>query len=139
MLLVIGGTLFLGEWLFGSMGWGVVHGLLVFASIALVAVLLILRVPNHLYLRAALSGIVVAIVASVILGFGLLNKLYTAIGDASALPVNVGIRPLVVGVIVGGLVGLLAGIFLAATMNARAGGRFTALAGSTVAASSSEP
>ena len=38
---------------------------------------------------------------------GFLNRLYTAIGDASALPVNVGVRPLVVGLIVGGLVGLL--------------------------------
>jgi hypothetical protein len=132
VLLVVGGALFLGEWLFGSMGWGIVHGLLVFASIALVAVTLILRVPSHLYVRAALSGIVVAVVTSVVLGFGLLNKLYAAIGDASALPVSVGIRPLVVGIIVGGLVGLLAGIFLAATMNARAGGRFTALAGSIV-------
>jgi hypothetical protein len=132
LLLVIGGALFLGEWLFGSMGWGIVHGLLLFASIAVVCGLLILRMPNNLYLRAALSGIVVAAAASIILGLGLLNRLYTTIGDASGLAVGAGIRPLVVGMLVGGLVGLLAGILLAATMNARAGGRFAALAGSIV-------
>ena len=27
MLVVIGGTLFVGEWLFGSIGWGILHGL----------------------------------------------------------------------------------------------------------------
>ncbi len=132
LLLVIGGALFLGEWLFGSMGWGIVHGLLLFASITLVCVLLIVRMPNNLYVRAALSAIVVAALASVVLGLGLLNKLYAAIGDASGLAVNIGIRPLVVGIFVGGLVGLVAGIFLASTMNARAGGRFAALAGSIV-------
>ena len=111
-------ALFLGEWLFGSMGWGIVHGLLLFTSIALVCVLLILRVPSNLYGRAAFLGIVVAALASLVLGLGLLNRLYATIGEATALAVNVGIRPLVVGLIVGGLVGLLAGIFLAATMNA---------------------
>ena len=38
-LLVVGGFLFLGEWLFGSMGWGIIHGtLLGVAVIGVVAV-----------------------------------------------------------------------------------------------------
>ena len=90
LLLVIGSALFLGEWLFGSMGWGIVHGLLLFASIALVCVLLILRVPSNLYGRAAFSGILVAALASLVLGLGLLNRLYATIGDATALAVNSG-------------------------------------------------
>ena len=36
MLLFIGGFLFLGEWLFGSIGWGVLLGFLLLLDIALV-------------------------------------------------------------------------------------------------------
>ena len=32
-LLAIGGTLFLGEWIFGSIGWGVLHGVLLAAGV----------------------------------------------------------------------------------------------------------
>ena len=38
-LVVIGTSLFLGEWLLGSMGWGVLHGFLLFVSVAMAAVL----------------------------------------------------------------------------------------------------
>ena len=38
-LVVIGTSLWLGEWLLGSMGWGVLHGFLLFVSVAMAAVL----------------------------------------------------------------------------------------------------
>ena len=38
-LLVIGLSLFVGEWLLGSMGWGVLHGILLFVSVAMAALL----------------------------------------------------------------------------------------------------
>ena len=34
ILLVVGTSLFIAEWLFGSMGWGIVHGVLVLAGVA---------------------------------------------------------------------------------------------------------
>ena len=39
-LFVIGVSLGIGEWVFGSMGWGVIHGVELFLSVAMAAVLL---------------------------------------------------------------------------------------------------
>jgi hypothetical protein len=123
LLFVLGSALFLGEWLFGSMGWGILHGVLLFASIALVCVFAILGVPNRRFVNVGVVSVVVAVVTSLVLGLGLLNQLYQAIGDAAALAVDPGVRPLVVGVMIGALVGLLAGIYLAASRDPAAGGR----------------
>ena len=38
-LAIIGTSLFLGEWLLGSIGWGVLHGVLLFVSAAVGLVL----------------------------------------------------------------------------------------------------
>src|SRR6187397_1750269 len=46
-LVVIGTSLWLGEWLLGSMGWGVLHGFLLFVSVALAAVLIALGVSGR--------------------------------------------------------------------------------------------
>ena len=133
LLLVIGASLFFGEWLLGSMGWGVLHGILLFVSIALACVLLALGISGQRVVRVLAVAIVVAILSGLVLGYDLLNRLYAEIGDRTALAVDPGIRPLVVGMLVGALVGLLVGIFAAASMDARAGRRFVALAGSIVA------
>jgi hypothetical protein len=49
-----------------------------------------------------------------------------------ALAVDPGVRPLVVGILLGGLIGLIAGVVAAFRMDGARGGRFTALAGLTV-------
>jgi hypothetical protein len=131
-LAVIGASLSIGEWLLGSMAWGVIHGVLLFVSVALAAVLLALGVAPGRIGRRLLAAILVGIIVGVVLGLDLLNQLYAAIGDATALPVEPGIRPLVVGMLLGGAIGILVGIFAAASMNASNGGRFVALAGSIV-------
>ena len=131
-LLVIGASLWLGEWLLGSMGWGVLHGILLFVSVAMAAVLGALGiVPRRLGGAFAVS-VVLAVVVGVVLGLGLLNQLYASVGDALGLAVDPGIRPLVVGMLLGGLIGLLVGIAAAVLMDASGGGRFVALAGLTV-------
>jgi hypothetical protein len=132
LLAVIGTSLFLGEWLLGSMGWGVLHGVLAFLDIAVAAVLVGLGVSARRIGRSVLAAVIVGGVIGVLLAFDLPNQLYAAIGDAIGLPVEPGVRPLVVGVLFGGLVGLVAGIFAATLMDASGGGRFTALAGLTV-------
>jgi hypothetical protein len=131
-LFVIGVSLGLGEWLLGSMGWGVIHGVLLFLSVAMAAVLGALGISGRRIGGALLVSIVVAVVLSVVLGANLLNQLYTAIGDALGLAVDPGIRPLVVGMLFVGFLGLLAGIAAAVMMDASGGGRFAALAGLTV-------
>ncbi len=131
-LLVIGLSLGIGEWVLGSMGWGVVNGVELFLAVAMAAVLLAVGIAPGRIVRALVGGIVVGLVIGVALALNLPNQAYAAIGDATALPVDPGIRPLVVGLLIGGFIGLIAGLFAAVRMNASGGGRFAALAGLTV-------
>jgi hypothetical protein len=132
LLAIIGTSLFLGEWLLGSMGWGILHGVLAFLDIAVAAVLLALGVSVGRVGRSFLVGVVTGVLVGILLALNLPNQLYTALGEMSGMAVEPGIRPLVVGMLFGGLVGLVAGILSAVLMNAAAGGRFVALAGLTV-------
>jgi hypothetical protein len=128
LLGVIGGALFLGEWLLGSLGWGVLHGILAFVAIAVAAGLLAVGVAGRRIGRWLLVGIGVAIVVGVVLGLEWPNQLYAAAGEAVRLNVNPGDRPLVVGFLVGALLGVLIGI--AAAVRIEAGGaRFGAIVG----------
>ncbi|HEX5149076.1 MAG TPA: hypothetical protein VFW02_08345 [Candidatus Limnocylindrales bacterium] len=114
LLAVIGTTLFLGEWLLGSLGWGVLHGILAFIGIAVAAGLLAVGVTGNRIARSFVVGLVVAIVVGVALGFEWPNQAYAAAGESARLNVEAGVRPLVVGVLVGALIGVLIG-FAAAT------------------------
>jgi hypothetical protein len=131
-LLVIGVSLAIGEWVLGSMGWGVIDGVLLFLSVAMASVLLGVGISGRRIVRSLAAAVVIGIVVGVVLGLDLLNQLYTAIGDSTALAVEPGVRPLVVGVLLGGLVGLIAGVITAVRMSASGGGRFVAWAGLTV-------
>jgi len=131
-LLVIGVSLLIGEWLLGSIGWGVVHGVLFFLSIAMAAILAGVGVSGRRIGRSLVVAIVGGVVVGVVLGLDLLNQAYKAIGDATQLAVDPGVRPLVVGVLLGGFIGLIVGIIVAVRMSASGGGRFVAWAGLTV-------
>jgi len=131
-LVVIGASLFIGEWLLGSMGWGVLHGFLLFVSVAIAAVLLAVGVSENRILRSLIVAIVIGVVSGVVLGLALLNQLYTAIGDAAQTAVDPAVRPLVIGVLLGGFIGLIVGIITAVRMSSSGGGRFVAWAGLTV-------
>jgi hypothetical protein len=131
-LLVIGISLAIGEWILGSMGWGVIDGVLLFLSVAMAAVLLGVGISGRRIGGSLIAAIVIGIVVGVVLGLDLLNQAYKAIGDATELAVDPGVRPLVVGVLLGGLVGLIGGVITAIRMSASGGGRFVAWAGLTV-------
>jgi hypothetical protein len=131
-LLVIGVSLGIGEWVFGSMGWGVIHGVLFFLSIAEAAVLFAVGISGVRIGRALLATVVLGILVGVVLGLNLPNQLYTLIGDELGLAVDPGIRPLVVGMLLGALVGLIAGIVAAVRMSGSGGGLFATMAGLTV-------
>ena len=133
LLAIIGTSLFLGEWLFGSMGWGVLHGVLAFIGIAVAAALLALGVQIGRVGRGLLLAIVVGLLAGVILGLDLPNRLYAALGESVGMAVDPAFRPLVVGVILGGLVGFVVGLGAAVSMSSYGVGRFVALAGTIVA------
>jgi hypothetical protein len=124
---VIGTALFTGEWLLGSMGWGVLHGVLFFVSIAMAAVLFAIGVSARRIGRALLVAIVVGIVIGLLLGLSVLNRLYGAIGDGVAAGVEAGDRPLIVGLVLGGLLGLIVGVLLAARATGSTGLRVVLL------------
>jgi hypothetical protein len=120
--LPIGLLLFFGEWLFGSMGWGIAYGTELLVTLAVLMALLALRVPGLAwdFLGALLIGVVVAL----LFGLNLPHTLWQAIGDA----LNVGDqawRPLAVAVVVGGGVGGLIGL----VAGARSGGAQPAVLG----------
>ena len=68
LLAVIGGSLFLAEWLLGSMGWGVFHGILAAIGIAAAAGLLALDIPAGRVGRWLLVAMVVALAVGGALG-----------------------------------------------------------------------
>jgi hypothetical protein len=110
ILVIIGTSLFLGEWLLGSIGWGVLHGTLLFVAIALACVVAALGVPGSRIAQSFVLGVVAGVVAGVGLAFALPNRAYRSIGEGMLPTVEPGIRPLVVGVVVIGVVGLAIGV-----------------------------
>jgi hypothetical protein len=130
MILGVGIFLFLGEWLFGSLGWGVLHGPLLLAGVAIAAVLAALGYGGG---RIGLNlgiAVLIGVVVGVVLGLDLTNRGWSALGNAMATNVSADIRPLVVGVaalaLLGGLIGLVIG--------ARGGGLVGAIVGLLIGA-----
>jgi hypothetical protein len=104
----IGGMLFAGEWIFGSIGWGLLHGTLGLIAVAIALVLVALRAPG--LGRDLLGAILLGLVIALVLGLELPNKLFTWIGETGALGIDPGTRPLVVGLGLVGAIGLLIGL-----------------------------
>ncbi len=61
LLITIGGALFLGEWIFGSIGWGVTVGVSASVAVAVGAVLVALGAPSRRLGAAVLPALVVGI------------------------------------------------------------------------------
>jgi hypothetical protein len=120
ILAVIGTSLFLGEWILGSLGWGVLHGVLLFVAIAVASVLLAVGVSGGRVGGAFVIALIVGIIVGLLMVFGLPNQAYTAIGESALPGVEPGVRPLLVGVIILGGLGLLLGL-IAALRGAGAG------------------
>jgi len=110
MLLVIGTSLFFGEWLLGSLGWGVLHGLLLFTAIAIACSIAAFGVSGRRIGQAFLIGVIVTVVVGVGMALALPNRAYRAIGEGMLPNVEPGVRPLVVGMIAIGVLGLLIGV-----------------------------
>jgi hypothetical protein len=131
-LLVIGVSLSLGQVVLGSMGWGVIHGVLLFLALAMAAVLFALGVSGRRIGGALLVSIVVGLIVGVTFGLDLPNQAYRAIGEALGLAVDPGALPLAVGAGFGILVGLLFGAIVAVRMNGSTGGRIGVVIGFAV-------
>jgi hypothetical protein len=114
ILLPVGFLLFLGEWLFGSIGWGVLLGTELCLAIALSCVALALGVSGRSLAGAFLIAVLVGAVLTIVLALSLPNEGWTRLGDASGLNLELGVRPLAIAVAViaavGALLGLLSGL-----------------------------
>jgi len=111
MMLWVGGFLFLGEWLFGSIGWGLAHGLLFGIGLIVALGLAIVGSRARYSVLSFLVALVITIVVAVLCG---INVTYDAalsgahaLGGALDAP---GIVALIGGLIVGAL---LFGVLLA--------------------------
>ncbi len=115
ILVVVGSSLFLADWLLGSMGWGVLHGLLLFVALAMAAVFVAIGLPARSVGAAFLGGVATAVVLGVVLGLDLANAAYAAIGDALApsVAIEAEVRPLVVAIVLWSLIGLVGGLVVA--------------------------
>jgi hypothetical protein len=120
LLIIVGMPLFLGEWLFGSMGWGILLGILLCAAIAFALVVLALRPGVSASIGQPFAlGLVIAIVVGIALGADLTNRGWTALGDSVVPGVDPSYRPLLVAVVALGLIGAVLGLIA----GLRGGGR----------------
>ncbi len=109
LLLPIGLILFTGEWIFGSIGWGLLLGseLLIAVPVALaLAALRVRRLGVDL-----LVAVVIGVILSLLLGSGLPNQLWRQIGDALNLG-DPAWRPQATGILVMGIIGGLGGLLV---------------------------
>ncbi|HEY7522654.1 MAG TPA: hypothetical protein VH720_03235 [Candidatus Limnocylindrales bacterium] len=125
LIVPVGLSLFIGEWLFGSIGWGVLHGPLFLVGLAAACVMAALGVRGSAIVGNLLIAIVIGVVVGLVLGLDLSNQGWARLGEAVFPGVEAGARPLATAVIVGavviGLLGLLLGL--------RSGGGSGALGG----------
>jgi hypothetical protein len=133
LLVPIGLFLFLGEWLLGSIGWGVLLGSFLLLDIALVAVLIAIGVPTARLGRAFLAALLLGIVAGVALGLDLTNRGWTIVGDAILPTVDAGVRPLAVAVLALAILGAIVGVVTGWRRGARGGAAFGSLVAGAVA------
>jgi hypothetical protein len=133
ILVPVGSALFLGEWLFGSMAWGIVHGAL--SAVALAVMLLVsgLHVSTMRIAGATVLAFMAGLLTALALGLGWLHEAWRIIGEAVLGGMDPASQPLLAAVLFTGallaVVGLLAGVRLAAPGERVMGAVFGLLAG----------
>jgi hypothetical protein len=110
LLLAIGLPLFLGEWIFGSIGWGLLHGVLTLVLIAIAASITAAGIPERRIAWSMIAGFAAGLAVSLILGSGLSNLLWQLAGDnllplaaedVRALAAALVVTPVVLAVVLG--------------------------------------
>jgi hypothetical protein len=127
LLLVIGGLLFLGEWLFGSIGWGVLHGTLLLLDLALVLALLAVGIPGRRLGRDVVVAAALGLVAGLVLGFDFAHRGWSSLGDQVAGSIDPAWRATVTAVVALAVVGAVIGFI--ARLRAGAGAALGAAVG----------
>ncbi len=114
LLFTIGGLLFLGDWLFGSIGWGVLLGTVLLIDMAVIALLLALDVDGRRLGTSLVVALVAGVAVGVVMALDLTHRGWTALGDsvASAYDANTRAVLLAIGIsaLVLGMLGFATGI-----------------------------
>ena len=129
LLFGIGLFLFLGEWLFGSIGWGVLLGTLLLVDAAAIAVLLALDVKGGRLGSALLIAGIAGAIIGVVFALDLTHRGWTTLGDAVAAYYDPATRTVLLAIGASAGVGAILGL-----LNRMAGGVSDALAGVVVGA-----
>jgi MFS family permease len=114
LLVSIGTPLFLGEWWFGSMGWGILHGSLLAVAIIAACISLILVDDAGVLARSIVLSLVVGILFSIVFGLSLTNQGWQALTDQLNLGLPVEVRLLGVAAAVSAIVGAFLGAIVGA-------------------------
>jgi MFS family permease len=117
-LVAVGTPLFLGEWIFGSLGWGILHGALLCALAIFGLALVVVGAPRSVLTRGVAGGFLLGVLSALALGANVGRQGATWLasqlqaGPLPGLPSDWG--PAVVGVVAGalvlGIVGLAASL-----------------------------
>lgn len=114
ILVPVGTVLFMGDWLFGSLGWGVLLGLELAIAVSATAVLAALGASGRQLSASFGLGLVLAVIVGVVLGLDLANQAWARLGDNVFGAIEPSVRPLVTAVAMAlgafAIVGLLAGL-----------------------------
>lgn len=129
LLLPIGLTLFVGEWLFGSIGWGVLLGTELTIGGATVLVFAALYVPIGRILGRLLVALLVGIILAILLALDVPNHAFASVGASIIPSIDPGPRPLVAGLALGALVGAILGILAGLVRRLGVGGTVGAAIG----------
>jgi MFS family permease len=114
VFLTFGVALFLGEWLFGSLGWGVLLGAALMFDLGMLSLLAALDVPRRRIGTAFGIAAVLGIVVGILLALGLARAGWQYVGDQAAPTVDAGPRPLIIALAIGliglGIIGFVLGL-----------------------------
>jgi MFS family permease len=121
MLIAVGLPLFLGDWLFGSMGWGILDGALFAFAAAVTMVAGALGARGRVLLLPVVAAIVVTVATAALVGTDLAHRgaqdLVARAEPALRLDIPAGWDTLIAGAIVGAVAGAV--VLLVAALVAR--------------------
>ena len=113
IFLPIGLFLFLGDWLFGSLGWGVLHGTLLLLAVAIEAAFVAIGIRGRRVGRDFAIAALLGIISGIALALDLTNRGWVEAGARLLPDVDPVSRPLLVAVIaiaiIGGVLGFILG------------------------------
>lgn len=121
VLVGVGTPLFLGEWLFGSLGWGVVLGVTLSLAVIAACVGLILAERASAIAGRAAAAIVLGIILGIVFGLSLTNAFWANVTDRLDVGIVEAWRLLAVAVGLSAIGGAIIGAFVGGVRGGAAG------------------